>query len=760
MKVARQHKVLLAQEASPKQIEITDVKATHPSNNVQLDVNDPTRKYHRCAEDDVNIFNKLVFKWTGGLVQRGNRRGNIIQEEDLFDIRKAMTFQSALARFTTCFNKLLREKSAPRPGKAIIFANKGFLIKALAFVIIGNLLEFAGPIFLKQILQFYEDPEASTGKGYMWASLLFASYIVRLLLMQHGVHIMNYYAYNTLSGLQGSIFRKVLRMKSSARKYYDTGKVLTLATVDAYSIWGFCMFGSYAVTSPLMIGIAIVLICLEVGLLGLIGPAILLVGMILQAIVQKRTEKIRKGTLYYNDKRSKALNEFINGIRIIKFYGWENMVQKKVQAIRHHEVNFVFKTTVLRSVAELITSVVPISISIIIFALYETARNEELTPAKAYSVLAYFNLMQIPLRFLAVILISMMNARVSLKRIGHFLTGEDYDDYVIKDDPQAKVGDVEVKNGTFAWDTESARVHYKKMELFRKTTSKDNGSKKDPQSNKSLNSKEALKQEDLIALRDIHFRAQKGQMVAIVGQVGSGKTSLLNAVLGELDKVQGEVKVKGSVAYISQQAFLKNDTLRSNITFVEPYDEEKYQKVLTDCELLDDIKMLPGGDLTEIGERGINLSGGQKQRVAIARAVYSESDIYIIDDCLSALDAHVGRNIYRKILQGQLRDKTVIFVTHALHYVSEADQIYIMKGGRIIESGAPGVLHADKNSEFNQLDVQDVEKSEEEDNSDEKAVQATLINSIQAQPSDLGLLTADEAEHFICEGKTFAKRTH
>ena len=755
MKGKKQIKESLVQGTPQQQVEIVGVKATH-KNNVQLDIDDPTRKYHRCAEDHSGFCNRLLFGWTGQLVKRGNRRGNIIQEEDLFDIREVQTFQSSLSSFTKYFNKFLREKKVPRPGKSIIFANKRNLIMAMSFVVIGNLLQFTGPIFLKQILQFYEDPEASTGKGYMWASLLFVSYIIRLLLMQHGLHRVNYYAYSSLSSLQGSIFEKVLRMKNSARKYYDSGKVLTLATVDAFAVWGFCMFGSFAVTSPLMIIIAIVLICLEVGLLGLIGPAILLLGMILQAIIQKKSEKVRKDTLYYNDKRSKALNEFINGIRIIKFYGWEHMVQKKVQAVRHHEVNFIFKTAVLRSFAELITSVVPISISIIIFALYETVRNEELTPAKAYSVLAYFNLMQIPLRLLAIVLISLANAKVSLNRIGHFLTGEDYDDYIIKNDPQDQIGDVEIKDGVFAWDTDSARIHYKKMDLLRKAKGNKNGNKKGPQSEKTLNLDEPLKQEDLIVLNNINFRARKGQMVAIVGQVGSGKTSLLNAILGELDKVKGEVKVKGSVAYISQQAFLKNDTLRRNITFTMPYDEEKYQKVLRDCELLDDIKILPGGDLTEIGERGINLSGGQKQRVAIARAVYSESDIYIIDDCLSALDAHVGRNIYRKILQGQLRDKTVIFVTHALHYVAEADEIYIVKGGRIVENGAPAALRADRNSEFNQLDVKDLEddtnKNSEEDDSDEKGLQAAeLIESMEAPPSDLGLYTADEAEHTICE---------
>ena len=183
------------------------------------------------------------------------------------------------------------------------------------------------------------------------------------------------------------------------------------------------------------------------------------------------------------------------------------------------------------------------------------------------------------------------------------------------------------------------------------------------------------------------MKIEPGEFVAVIGKIGSGKSSLLNAIIGNMKKTKGFLGIKGSIAYIPQEAFLINASLKENILFGKEFDQEKYEEVVKICELIEDFNILPAGDETEIGERGINLSGGQKQRVSIARAVYSDSDIYLVDDCLSALDASVGANILKNVFFSFLREKTRLMNTHHYHFLDEVDKVIVMESGQIKASG-------------------------------------------------------------------------
>lgn len=190
-------------------------------------------------------------------------------------------------------------------------------------------------------------------------------------------------------------------------------------------------------------------------------------------------------------------------------------------------------------------------------------------------------------------------------------------------------------------------------------------------------------------LRNINLDIGHGKLIAIVGHVGAGKSSLLSAMLGDMQKLAGKVNVDGKVAYMSQQAWIQNTTLRKNITFTRSFDERRYNKIIQACCLEPDIRILAGGDQTEIGERGINLSGGQKQRIALARAVYSGANILLLDDPLSAVDAHVGRKLFENVIGncGLLRNKTRVLVTHRVAFLPEVDEIIVMKNNEISERG-------------------------------------------------------------------------
>uniref|UniRef100_A0A8C5SIY1 Uncharacterized protein n=1 Tax=Laticauda laticaudata TaxID=8630 RepID=A0A8C5SIY1_LATLA len=214
----------------------------------------------------------------------------------------------------------------------------------------------------------------------------------------------------------------------------------------------------------------------------------------------------------------------------------------------------------------------------------------------------------------------------------------------------------------------------------------------------------AWNQDSDVTIKDITLEIAHGSLVAIVGSVGSGKSSLISAMLGEMENIKGHINIQGSMAYVPQQAWIQNATLKDNIIFGSSLDETRYQQVLEACALHPDLKLLPGGDLTEIGEKGINLSGGQKQRVSLARAVYSNADIYLLDDPLSAVDAHVGRHIFDKVLgpEGLLQNKTRILVTHNLSFLAQVDDIVVLEAGTVTERGSYSTLLANSGS-FAQL---------------------------------------------------------
>lgn len=293
-----------------------------------------------------------------------------------------------------------------------------------------------------------------------------------------------------------------------------------------------------------------------------------------------------------------------------------------------------------------------------------------LTSTKVFVSLALFNLLNFPLVMFPSVLSSAVEASVAFSRLRKFLVNEELDPeaVIIEPYPRENLGPdpnqntplVEIVSGSFKWGSGSP------------------------------------------VLDEINIRCPDRSLVAIAGPVGSGKSSMLSAILGDMTRTEGSVFVRGTVAYAAQSPWIMNSTLRDNVLFGHQFDQAKYDKVLDACGLRSDIQILPGGDMVEIGERGINLSGGQKARVGLARAVYADADIYLLDDTLSAVDSHVARHIFDNVIgpRGLLKDKARIFVTHAISFLPEVDSIYLILDGRIRESGpyhsliaAKGELH-------------------------------------------------------------------
>ncbi|KAJ2808735.1 hypothetical protein H4R20_000680 [Coemansia guatemalensis] len=363
----------------------------------------------------------------------------------------------------------------------------------------------------------------------------------------------------------------------------------------------------------------------------------------------------------HRDRRITLMDEVLSGIKAIKLYAWEIPFIKRINKVRvNMELEAIRKVSIVRSVLAFVTSLSPFVVSFATFGFYTLMDNVSrgpLTPQLAFVSLTLFNMLRGPLEFVPKIFPDLIKARVSHHRILRFMTSEEIDSSSIehltydRDSANATSEDVlvSVQDGFFEWPSNDEPV-----------------------------------------LRDINIQCRSDELVAVIGRVGSGKTSLVSAILGDLNKCSGRVKVCGSTAYVAQESWILNATLRDNILFSSRFDQEFYDQVIDACALRQDVDVLPAGDMTEIGERGINLSGGQKMRVSLARAVYARADVYILDDPLAAVDAHVSKHIFTHVLgpQGLLRSAARILVTNAVQYLSDADNIIMLQDGTIIEQGS------------------------------------------------------------------------
>ena len=372
-----------------------------------------------------------------------------------------------------------------------------------------------------------------------------------------------------------------------------------------------------------------------------------------------RLSALKSANLKLTDKRIKLTNEILTGIRAIKSYNWEKPFADKLNEIRRQELEALKATANTRAILVSVLSTAPSLVAAMTLGMYGLLGNV-LNPTKVFTSLALFNQLRFPLIFLPMLFNTLAEGKVSLNRLTSFLQTEEVQNYV--ESAEDANCQIKVENGVFSWTNSNISVAL--------PVSKDDS---------SISVVETDSGEQRGKLVGVNFTANKGELIAIVGPTGSGKSTLLNALLGELNKESGTVNVVGRVAYVSQSSWIPNDTLRNVILFGRPMNSERYQEVLKCSGLERDLTLLENGDLTEIGERGINLSGGQKQRVAIARALYDDADVYLFDDPLSALDNEVGAQVFRACINGNiLKGKTRILVTHQLGVLAEVDKIVVM----------------------------------------------------------------------------------
>ncbi|XP_032473157.1 canalicular multispecific organic anion transporter 2 isoform X5 [Phocoena sinus] len=386
----------------------------------------------------------------------------------------------------------------------------------------------------------------------------------------------------------------------------------------------------------------------------LAGVALMVLLIPLNGAVAVKMRAFQVEQMKLKDSRVKLMSEILGGIKVLKLYAWEPSFLKQVEDIRQEELRLMRQAAYLHATSTFIWICTPFLVTLTTLGMYVSVdKNNVLDAEKAFVSVSLFNILKIPLNMLPQLISNLAQTSVSLKRIQHFLSQDELDSQCVERKTITPGYTVTIHNGTFTWSQNLPPT-----------------------------------------LHSLDIQVPKGALVAVVGPVGCGKSSLLSALLGEMEKLEGKVYMKGSVAYVPQQAWIQNCTLQENVLFGQALDPKRYQQALEACALLADLEVLPGGSKTEIGEKGINLSGGQRQRVSLARAVYSDADIFLLDDPLSAVDSHVAKHIFDQVIgpEGVLAGKTRVLVTHGISFLPQTDFVIVLADGQVSEIGTYAAL--------------------------------------------------------------------
>uniref|UniRef100_A0A8C3M273 Canalicular multispecific organic anion transporter 2 n=1 Tax=Chrysolophus pictus TaxID=9089 RepID=A0A8C3M273_CHRPC len=516
-----------------------------------------------------------------------------------------------------------------------------FLIGSF-FKLIQDLLSFVNP----QLLRLVSNKDAPAWWGFLIAALMFVCAVLQTLILHQHFQYCFVTGMRLRTGITGVIYRKSLVITNSAKRSSTVGEIVNLMSVDAQRFMDLVAFLNMLWSAPLQTCLALYFLWRALGPSVLAGVAVMVLLIPFNSAVAIKTRAYQVEQMRYKDSRIKLMNEILGGIKVLKLYAWEPSFSEKVLEIRKNELRVLKKSAYLNSLSNFAWISSPFLVALTTFAVYVLVDEKNTLDAeKAFVSLSLFNILKFPLTMLPQVISNIAQTSVSLKRIQQFLSHDELDPNCVERKVIAPGKEIGV--------------------VLRSAAQKS-------------------------VLCFINLLVPSGALVAVVGHVGCGKSSLVSALLGEMEKLEGEVAVKGSVAYVPQQAWIQNATLKDNILFGQAPNEQKYQNTLEACALKTDLEVLPGGDHTEIGEKGINLSGGQRQRVSLARAVFSSSDIYLLDDPLSAVDSHVAKHIFDQVIgpDGVLKGKTRILVTHGIGFLPQVDHIVVLTDGKISEMGS------------------------------------------------------------------------
>jgi len=689
--------------------------------NEALDATANINSVDEAPELKANIFSRLLFMWAQPLFRRASdlhKQNKALEQEDLIPLPSIDYGRKVAPDFEEAWNNLPVDKATVATAVKAVIGRRFILAGILKFF--NTALQFTFPLLLKAILVFIEETQAGTvGKdddpwhvtyrGYWLSGLLFLAMALKAVTENVYFHSVYRAGYQARIAVSVAVYNKALRLASAERQGTTLGELVNLMQVDSSKIEMFVPQMHVLWDGLVQIIGYMVILYFQIGWPCFAGLVVMILAGPVQGIIMKKLFSQNREMVKYTDSRVKTTNEAVQGIRSVKMSTWEDSFYQAISGSRTGELKFLAKLAYLRGFSRAYMGALPGIVAVVSFATYAVYfKGAVIRASTLFTALVAFEQLRFPLLFYPMALAQLAQAQVSalrveaflrLKEVSSFSTNSDGNACYTLDDDSLRTGEVKATDVTIYWGDPKVPI--------RGTDSDDNlscldGSSHSRSSRKSKNSskKSGDKEDDDDAeateelrypkaiLKSVDLNIVPGELCAIVGRVGSGKSTLVSAILNETVIGNGHIGLNGSVAYAAQSAWILNATLRDNITFGQPFDQAKYDNILSACQLSHDLALLDFGDLTEIGENGINLSGGQRQRVSIARAAYSDADIIVLDDPLSALDPEVGKKLFDDCIVKLMRGKTRILVTNQLQCLRFCDSVIAVGDGKILEQGS------------------------------------------------------------------------
>uniref|UniRef100_A0A1E1XAH8 Putative abc transporter n=1 Tax=Amblyomma aureolatum TaxID=187763 RepID=A0A1E1XAH8_9ACAR len=605
--------------------------------------------------ETANCVSKLLFSWVTPLFRKGYRR--TLQVEDLYACPKWERSERKADRLQAEWDKEIRRmKQGKQPNLLnAIFRAFGFTYVMVALLILveecfKNVMQ---PVMLGWVVRYFAAPE-SIGKTEFYLSAAGVSIL-------GGMHIFTHHPYFFNMQRMGMririaccslVYRKALRLSQAALSKTAVGQMVNLLSNDVNRFDQSVLFVPYLVAGPLQTAVITWVLWQHLGISCLAGISFVLLYIPFQGCLGRAFSKLRAKTAALTDERIRLVNEFVAGMRVIKMYTWETPFANLVDNMRRREVHKIQQTSVLRAVNMgmfFMSSKLVLFLCFVTFALL----GNTLTSECVFVSMSLFNSLRLSMTLYFPFGVGQgAETLISVKRLQKFLLLEEQE-----------------QTGALSGSKLRPKIHNCRVELQNATASWTKDSTEP-------------------TLQSITATVKPGELLVVVGPVGCGKTSLLMAILGELRLTGGSAKALGRVAYASQEPWMFTGSVKNNVVFDSPYDRERYRKVIYAAAMERDLTLLPYGDRTLVGDKGVSLSGGQKARVNLARALYYDADIYLLDDPLSAVDTAVAKHLFEVCIRGYLKNKIVILCTHQLQFLKSANHILVLREGKMLGYGS------------------------------------------------------------------------
>ena len=561
-----------------------------------------------CPYGRASILGLVTFSWMNPVFATGYKKP--LEKNDVPDVDGKDSAEFLSDSFKEIIDDVERRHGLSTSSiyrAMFLFMRRKAMINA-GFAVLSASASYVGPSLINDLVKFLGgERQYGLRRGYILAVAFLSAKVVETIAQRQWIFGARQLGMRLRAALISHIYQKGLRLSCSSRQKHTSGEIINYMSVDIQRITDVIWYTNYIWMLPIQLSLAVYVLHQNLGVGAWTGLAATLAIMACNIPLTRMQKRLQGKIMVAKDNRMKATTEVLRSMKILKLQAWDMKYLQKLEALRGEEYNWLWRSVRLSALTTFIFWGSPAFISSITFGSC-ILMGIPLTAGTVLSALATFRMLQDPIFTLADLLSVFAQGKVSADRVAKYLEEEELKcDAVIEVPRNDTDYDVEIDRGIFSWELE--------------TTSP--------------------------TLTDVELKVKRGMKVAICGMVGSGKSSLLSCILGEMPKLDGTVRVSGSKAYVPQTAWILSGNFRENILFGNPYNKEKYEKIIQACALTKDLELFANGDLTEIGERGINMSGGQKQRIQIARSVYEDADIYLFDDPFSAVDAHTGSQLFK-----------------------------------------------------------------------------------------------------------------